>query len=124
MYILQLLFIKEQNTEKTLLSIDSLCPGHFLISEKTIIYLLSLLKQVRIKLIHFYQQYPDRNKASPELNLNTLKETVQFLINYSKNDNQNIYSGAYNLSVLYYERNGSFHENAQFLFGTPTQFLF
>ena len=124
MHILHLWLIKYQTTTETFTAIDSISPEDFLISERTLIHLLDILEQTRIKLILFFQQYPDKSPAPPDFDSFTDEGTISFLMNYPVPFEVSPLCGAYHLSVLYYETNGAYHKNTRFLFGTSSQFLF
>lgn len=85
-------------------------------------HLLSLIKQTRIKLVLFFQQYTDRYRAPPDLSSSTVEDICTFLMNFPKPQVECPHCSAYYLSVDYYIRNGSYMKNARFLFGTASQF--
>jgi len=87
-------------------------------------HLLDILEQTRIKLILFFQQYPDNSRAPPDFDSFTDEETISFLVDYSVPFEESPLCGTYHLSVLYYETNEAYHKNARVLFGTASQFLF
>jgi len=119
-YILNLLILMEQTTKETLGQIDLISPDACLISDKIIKQFLSLLDQVRIKLIHFFEQFPKSNKSPPGLDSFTLKDTLKYLVNYPKI--KPLHCGTYYLCEYYYQTNGSYRKNARFLLGTASQF--
>lgn len=121
-YILILFIFKNQTTNDTLNQIDSISPDSCLISEKVLHLFLTLLEQTRIKLIHFFQQFPEKNKAPPNFNSFTTKDALQYLINYPQSKTNPQHCGAYYLCGYYYKMNGSYQRNARFLFGTASQF--
>ena len=120
MYILQLLITTESGS-RTLQKIDPLTPGDIFFSEKMLVHLLEIMAQIRIKLILFFQQYSS-DRAPPDFHAFTLHEVVDYLYNYPVPDHEHPLKGAYSLSVLYYEMQESYHQNARFLFGTASQF--
>lgn len=120
MYTLKLL-IEEEYTSRTIEQIDSLSPVDIFISEKMIQHLMEIMEQSRLKLILFFQQFKT-DRAPPDFNIYTLKETIAYLLHYPPLKNEHPARGAYHLSVLYYKMLGSYHKNARFLFGTASQF--
>jgi len=122
MHILRLLLEEYRSSAETLTAIDFISPEDFLLSEKTLMHLLDILEQTRIKLIHFFQQYPDSSRAPPDFSSYTVEETIRYIVNYAVSSSEHPGCGAYPLSVLYYEINGSYYKNARFLFGTGAQF--
>lgn len=124
MHILHIWLIKYQTTAETFTAIDSISPEDFLISKRTLAHLLDILEQTRIKLILFFQQYPDKSRAPPDFDSFTDEETTSFLVDYPVPFEESPLCGACRLSVLCYETNGAYHKNARFLFGTASQFLF
>jgi hypothetical protein len=121
MYILQLLLTQEC-ARRTLEIIDSLTPEDIFFSEKMIEHLLQIMELTRIKLILFYQQHNDTDRAPPDFHAYTVNETIKYLLGYPTPDYEHPVRGAYHLSVLYYKLQGSYHRNARFLFGTASQF--
>ena len=121
-FILQLLIIEKYGSVKTLEKIDSLSPDACIVSDKTLLHLLTLFEQIRIKLILFFQKYSDRNRAPPNFSSFTTEETLYFLMRYPGPQNKSLYCAVYHLSVDYYNQNGSYLNNARFLFGTASQF--
>jgi len=121
MYFLQL-FITEKSAVSTLEKIDSITPEDIFISEKMIQHLLDILEQSRIKLILFFQLHSDTSRPPPDFHAYTLNETLKYLLQYPAPDHEHPLKGAYCLSVLYYEMQGSYAKNARFLFGTASQF--
>lgn len=122
LYILTLYILKNQTTRETLDQIDLISPYACLVSEKILSHIISILERTRIKLLHFFQLFPDSNKSPPEFISFTLKDTLKYLNDYPQKDTEPLYCGAYYLSAHYYEKNGSYQKNARFLFGTASQF--
>lgn len=83
-------------------------------------HVLELIEQTRIKLILFSRQHSER--APPEFHAFNLNETIEYIANYPTPDHEHPLKGAYYLSVLYYKSQGSYRNNARFLFGTASQF--
>ena len=121
MYILQLL-ITAENIEHALQEIDAISPEDIFISEKMIAHLFTIIEQTRIKLILFFHQANNSDRAPPDFHASTINEVIAYLLNYPVLNNEHPLRGAYQQSVLYYEIQGSYHKNARFLFGTASQF--
>jgi len=121
MYILQL-FLAEQHHEHTLEKIDSITPGDIFLSEQMLNHLFEIIRQARIKLILFYQQYKNTERAPPDFHVYTMEETITYILRYPAPVNEHPLKGAYHLSVLYNRTQGAYHQNARFLFGTASQF--
>jgi hypothetical protein len=121
MYILQIL-IANTHIEPALEKIDSISPEDIFFSEKMIQHLLEIMEQSRIKLILFFQQHKDTERAPPKFYTFDKNDIIDFLLKYSVPDNQHPLKGAYCLSVHYYNIQGAYHKNARFLFGTASQF--
>jgi hypothetical protein len=121
MYILQLL-ITEKYPGHTLEEIDSITPDDTFFSEKMLNHLFEIIRQARIKLILFYQQFKNTERAPPDLHAYTMDETITYILRYPAPANEHPLKGAYHLSVLYYTTQGEYHKNARFLFGTASQF--
>ena len=121
MHILQLL-LTEEHTTHILEKIDSITPDDIFISERMIQHLLEIMEQSRIKLILFFQQYRDTVRAPPDFHEYTKHEIITYLLKYQTSDYEHPFRGAYSLSLLYYNTQGSFSQNARLLFGTASQF--
>ena len=121
-FIITLLILEQQTTSETLDQIDSISPDACLISDKILKHLISILEKTRIKLIHFFQQFPENNKAPPAFIYFTLENAITYLAEYPQQDTQPVYCGAYYLCAHYYKMNGSYQKNARFLIGTASQF--
>lgn len=122
MFILQLLVEYKRSPAETLSEIDALCTDACIVSERTLVHLLSLIEQTRIKLVLFFQQYTDRYRAPPDLSSYNAEDVCNFLMDFPKPQVECPHCAAYYLSVDYYIRNGSYIKNARFLFGTASQF--
>lgn len=121
-YILTLFILKQQTTSETLNHIDSISPDACLVSDKILRHLISILEKTRIKLIHFFQQFPQINKSPPEFISFILEDTIKYLTEYPQEEPKHLYCGAYYLCNHYYKMNGSYQKNARFLIGTASQF--
>lgn len=121
MFILQLLVTEEYITP-TLDKLDSITPGDIFFSEKMITHLIEIMEQSRIKLILFFTQHNETYRAPPDFHTYTVSETIKYILCYPVPAHQHPVKGAYYLSVLYYQMQGSYYRNSRFLFGTPSQF--
>jgi hypothetical protein len=121
MYVLQLL-ITEKSNRDTLEKIDTISPNDIIVSEKIIQHLPEIIERSRIKLILFYQNHDYTDRAPPDFHTYTLKEIIIYLLRYPVPDHEHPVRGAYRLSILYYKMQGSYANNARFLFGTASQF--
>lgn len=119
MYILQLLIDRAFTIAQTLDQIDALSPDACMMSEKTLIHILTLFEQTRIKLILFFQQQSNRYRAPPDFSSYTTEQTFNFLMKYLKPLMESPHCGMYYLAQEYYNQYGL---NTRFLFGTASQF--
>jgi hypothetical protein len=120
--IFEFIFILALTIPQTLEKLDSMSPEEIMLSEKTIERLLDILKQTRIKLILFINQDCIKNRAPPDFAFSSLEKTFRFIMSFDFCLIKESYSPARNLSVLYYEENGSYLKNSHFLFGKASQF--
>jgi hypothetical protein len=111
-----------QNTRQTItdnvfnsFGIDS----SFNFEERYIGSILDILRQTLMKLLIFL----DSNNQETEFLLGTegMITGWKYLTNFR--DDSGIYLGAIGISDFYYEKQGSYAPNSQFLFGTAYQFL-
>lgn len=121
MYILQLL-VEKECVEHALGKIDSITPDEIFFSEKMIQHLLQVIEQARIKLILFFQNHNNADRAPPDFHVSTIKEVIGYLLNDQIRFHNEPPCGAYHLSVHYYETQIKYCNNARFLFGTASQF--
>lgn len=120
-YILQTLSLGN-SLDHTIEKIDSMSPHDIFLSEKILHHFFDILEQTRIKLIHFYRQYNNGDRAPPDAHKWSIDDTIQYLLKYPLPNYEHPIKGAYYLSVLYYTKQGSYQSNARFLFGTASQF--
>lgn len=121
-YILQLLIEQDNSIEHALRKIDAISPDSCMLSGITIIRLIILLEQTRIKLIIFFQQHGYRYRAPPDFSSYSTEQTLNFIMNYTTNQEEGSHCAAYYLSQDYYNQEGSYVNNARFLFGAASQF--
>ena len=121
MYILQLL-IAEKHQGPTFEKIDLISPDDFFLSEKMLNRLLKIIRQSRLKLIFLYRQSKNTDRAPPDFHAYSIEETITYILRYPAPVHEHPLKGAYHLSVMYYRAQGSYHQNARFLFGTASQF--
>lgn len=121
MYILQLL-ITTENTERAIQKIDAISPVDIFISEKIITHLFDIIEQTRIKLILFLKRGDNVDRAPPDFHASTIRDVINYLLNYPVPNKEHALTGAYLLSVYYYVTQGSHRKNSRFLFGTASQF--
>ncbi len=120
--ILQLLLTNNVSLHEALNSIDSVSPEDILFSEMSLRRFCILFKQTRMKLILFFQGLGRKHRAPPGIASFTSAEILQFMLDYIPPENAGMHSSSRHLSCLYYIRNGSYMKNANFLFGTASQF--
>ena len=127
MFIMQFIFDNTLTTEQKLEKIDEYSSDAGMMSEKTLMRILTIFEQTRIKLNLFFKRFTDTDRAPPDFTKCTIKETTgetfDFLLQYPKPGIKSPYCAAYYLSQKYYEQSGSYRNNAHFLFGTASQFL-
>ncbi len=118
--ILQILL--NNSTDKALESIDKVSPEEMLLSEKTLNRFLNIFHKARLKLILFSRKRRNKNNTFPDLENYTEIEILHFIMEFSDLCFSDVSSNARKLSLFYYSEEGSYINNAHFLFGTAYQF--
>jgi hypothetical protein len=121
-FILQFLIEQAYTASQTLDELDALSADACLLSEKTILLLLKIFEQTRIKLILFFKAYGERYRAPPEFSSYGIGQTFNFIISYPSSGETGFRCAAHRLSQLYYIQCGTYIKNSHFLFGTAAQF--
>lgn len=114
--------LNSNSIDRALENLDKVSPEEILLSEKTLKRCLNLFHQARLKLILFFRKKRKNSIPFPAIENYTEIEILHFIMGFSIRNISSVKSNACNLSLLYYFEEGSYMNNARFLFGAAYQF--